>query len=175
MGKKGGKWSSSKHTRAGSACQNTLQSFNWVIFDTPFHAVPAYWWEGVRMPGACEAPLAQNQSRHKRCPQTIWQARAHTGVRTSKNMAPQLVPVPPGRNWYMGIPEHFQRELNPHVYYEICCFVPSLPHSCFRPSPICNSGILHLPCLFSLLSFPINPSRGKSLSLQNCPRFDHNI
>ena len=80
------------------------------------------------MPRACEASLAPNQSRHKRCPQTIWQAQAHTGARTSKNMAPQLPPVPPGRNWYMGIPEHFQRrELNPHVYYEIGYFVTRPP------------------------------------------------
>lgn len=52
---------------------------------------------------------------------------------------------------------------------------PAFPTHAFVLPPICNSGILHLPCLFSLLSFPINPSRGKSLSLQNCPRFDHNI
>lgn len=96
------------------------------------------------MPRACEASLAPNQSRHKCCPQTIWQARAHTGARTSKNMAPQLPPVPPGCNWYMGIPEHFQRrELNPHVYYEIGYFVPSSPPlflSCFFycPPPVCN-------------------------------------
>lgn len=30
-----------KHTPLG-ACQNTLPSSNWVIFDTPYHTVPAY-------------------------------------------------------------------------------------------------------------------------------------
>lgn len=92
------------------------------------------------MPRACKASLAPYQSRHKRCPQTIWQARAHTGARTSKNMAPQLPSVPPGRNWYMGIPACFQRrELNPHVYYEIGYFVPASPLLplllSFSPSP----------------------------------------
>lgn len=119
------------------------------------------------MPRACEALLAPNQSRHKRCPQTIWQAQAHTGARTSKNMAPQLPPVPPGRNWYMGIPERFQRrELNPHVYYEIGYFVPSFPPvllscSLSHPPPVCNpSTDLALGiCLVSLAS---------SLSTINC-------
>jgi len=94
------------------------------------------------VPRACEASLAPNQSRHTRCPQTIWQARAHTGARTSRNTAPQLPPVPPGRNCYMGIPPRFQRgELNPHVYYEIGYFAPILPAPClslflfFLPSP----------------------------------------
>lgn len=31
-----------KHTQAGTACQNTLPSPNWVIFDTPYRMVPAY-------------------------------------------------------------------------------------------------------------------------------------
>lgn len=114
------------------------------------------------MPRACEASLAQNQSRHKCCPQTIWQARAHTGARTSKNMAPQLPPVPPGRNWYMGIPAHFQRrELNPHVYYEIGCFVPSPPvfSSCsvFRPPPVCNPNS-HLALRIRLVSLTSSPT-----------------
>lgn len=31
-----------KHTQAGIACQNTLPSSNWVIFDTLYRMVPAY-------------------------------------------------------------------------------------------------------------------------------------
>lgn len=85
-------------------CHPLIGSF----FDTPYNTVPGYWWGGVRVPRACEASLAPNQSRHKRCPQTIWQAQAHAGTRTSENMAPQLLPAPPGCNWYMGIPAHFK-------------------------------------------------------------------
>lgn len=149
----------------------------------PYHTVPAYWWGGVRMPRACEASLAPNQSRHKRCPQTIWQARAHRGARTSKNMAPQLPPVPPGRNWYMGIPEHFQRrELNPHVYYEIGYFVPSPPPlvslSCslsLSPSPSLqpHRRFRARSCFSHILS--INHQLPLYLSLWNRPGFDHDI
>lgn len=53
-----------------------------------------------------------------------------------QNMAPQLPPIAPGRNCYMGIPVRFQRmELNPHMYYEIGYFVPSFPLPC---PPVCN-------------------------------------
>lgn len=171
-----------KHTQAGIACQNTLPSSNWVIFDTPCCTVPAYWWGGVRVPRACEASLAPNQSRHKRCPQTIWQARAHTGARTSKNMAPQLPPVPPGRNWYMGIPEHFQRrELNPHVYYEIGYFVPASPLLplllFFSPSPSLQPyhrfSTPNTSCFSHSLS--VNYQLPLYLSLWNRPRFDHDV
>ena len=175
--RKGGKEKdgSFKHTRAGIACQNTLPSSNWVIFDTPFHTLPAYWWGGVRMPRACEASLALNQSRHKCCPQTIWQAQAHTGARTSKNMAQQLPPVPPGRNCYMGIPKRFQRrELNPHVYYEIGYFVPPPPHPS-ASRPVCNPSTDLALSVISLPSFPSTNQLPVCLSLWNRPRFDHNI
>lgn len=77
-----------KHTRAGIACQNILPSSNWVIFDTPCWTVPAYWWGRVRVPRACKALLAPNQSRHQRCPQTIWQARVHTQARDHPKTRP---------------------------------------------------------------------------------------
>lgn len=163
-----------KHAPPGSACQNTLPSSNWVIFDTPYNTVPVYWWGRVRVPRACEASLAPNQSRHKHCPQTIWQAQARTGTRTSKNMAPQLPPAPPGCNWYMGIPAHFQRrKLNPHVYYEIGHFVPSLPTS-FLHALSCPPPSLQLNHRFSALrldSFLSNYQVSLCLTFGNRPRF----
>lgn len=140
--------------RPGSACQNTSPSPNWVVLDTPIPRPPPpptplhpprgasvlMGGRGCRvggLPGACEASLAPNQSRHQRCPQTIWQSRS---ARTSEHAAPRLPPQPPGRNWYMGIPAPFQRgELNPHVYYEIGHFATRPPPPILPPSSSSSS------------------------------------
>lgn len=137
-----------KHTLLG-VCQNTLPSSNWVISDTtttPTRTTRCQPIDGEasgeevgRLPGACEASLAPNQSakaqtlprrqsgrdpaRHAGS-RNIHKTHTHPQTRT----APQHPPVPPGRNWYTGIPLHFQRpDLNPHVYYEIGYFVPPPP------------------------------------------------
>ncbi|RXN31651.1 hypothetical protein ROHU_016768 [Labeo rohita] len=58
-------------TPAGSACQNTSMSTNWVIFDmrTACQRIDG---GVIEEPSACEAALAHDQSRRERRLQTIW-------------------------------------------------------------------------------------------------------
>ncbi len=64
-------WREKGFTPAGSACQNTSMSTNWVIFDMRMSCQRI---DGgvIGAPSAGEAALACNQSRHECCLQTIW-------------------------------------------------------------------------------------------------------